>query len=107
MSSRCATLFPLFSGTKHPIAWLVTAATGQLHAVLGHEGLQQLVQRSHDVCITINRGRAARRMRIGDLVWMRHAKSGEVAEHLNEMHLVDGGRITQTIRTYRGEGMVF
>ncbi|MEO7124681.1 MAG: amino acid deaminase/aldolase [Nakamurella sp.] len=53
------------------------------------------------------RGRAARHLQVGDQVWMRHAKSGEVAEHLNEMHLVERGQVTETIRTYRGEGRVF
>lgn len=53
------------------------------------------------------RGRAARRLSVGDHVWMRHAKSGEVAEHLNEMHLVDGGRVVESVPTYRGEGKVF
>jgi D-serine deaminase-like pyridoxal phosphate-dependent protein len=53
------------------------------------------------------RGRAARQLRIGDQVWMRHAKSGEVAEHLNELHLVDGGRVIDTVSTYRGEGKAF
>jgi len=53
------------------------------------------------------RGRAARQLRIGDQVWMRHAKSGEVAEHLGEMLLVDGGRVIEAVPTYRGEGKVF
>jgi D-serine deaminase-like pyridoxal phosphate-dependent protein len=53
------------------------------------------------------RGRAARQLQIGDHIWMRHAKSGEVTEHLREMHLVDDGRVTAVIPTYRGEGKAF
>lgn len=53
------------------------------------------------------RGRAARGLAIGDHVWMRHAKSGEVTEHLREMHLVDGGSVVEVIPTYRGEGKAF
>lgn len=53
------------------------------------------------------RGRAARALRIGDHVWMRHAKSGEVAEHVNEMLVVADGRVIDTVTTYRGEGKAF
>jgi D-serine deaminase-like pyridoxal phosphate-dependent protein len=53
------------------------------------------------------RGRAARQLQIGDHIWMRQAKSGEVTEHLREMHLVDDGRVTAVIPTYRGEGKAF
>jgi D-serine deaminase-like pyridoxal phosphate-dependent protein len=53
------------------------------------------------------RGRAARTLTIGDRVWFRHAKSGEVCEHLTELLVVDGGRIVDRFDTYRGEGKAF
>ncbi len=53
------------------------------------------------------RGRAARRLRIGDQIWLRHAKAGEPAEHLEEFHCVTGDRVTSVAPTYRGEGKVF
>ncbi len=53
------------------------------------------------------RGRAAHMLQVGDQVWLRHAKAGEPAEHLNEFHVVDGDTITQVFRTYRGEGQAF
>ena len=40
-------------------------------------------------------GRGRRRLRIGDRVWFRHAKAGELCEHVDELNLVDeapGGR---------------
>jgi D-serine deaminase-like pyridoxal phosphate-dependent protein len=40
-------------------------------------------------------------------VWFRHAKAGELCEHVNEVHLVEGERIAQTVPTYRGEGQAF
>jgi D-serine deaminase-like pyridoxal phosphate-dependent protein len=40
---------------------------------------------------------------VGDRVWFRHAKAGELCEHVSELHLVDGDRITATVPTYRGE----
>lgn len=41
---------------------------------------------------------------IGDLVWFRHAKSGELAEHTREVHLLSGSRIERSVPTYRGLG---
>jgi D-serine deaminase-like pyridoxal phosphate-dependent protein len=41
---------------------------------------------------------------IGDLVWFRHAKSGELAEHTQHVHLVSGDRVVGTVPTYRGTG---
>jgi D-serine deaminase-like pyridoxal phosphate-dependent protein len=53
------------------------------------------------------RGAAARTLRIGDRVWFRHAKAGELAEHVDELHIVDGGQVIETAATYRGEGKTF
>ncbi|HST85939.1 MAG TPA: amino acid deaminase/aldolase [Kineosporiaceae bacterium] len=53
------------------------------------------------------RGDAARSLRIGDRVWFRHAKAGELAEHVDEFHFVEGDAITEVARTYRGEGKNF
>ncbi|MET0726516.1 MAG: amino acid deaminase/aldolase, partial [Leifsonia sp.] len=52
-------------------------------------------------------GRAARAMRAGDRVWLRHTKSGELSAHVNEFALVDGGAVTGMTPTYRGEGKAF
>ncbi|HET6624913.1 MAG TPA: amino acid deaminase/aldolase [Nocardioidaceae bacterium] len=49
-------------------------------------------------------GPAAGRLRIGDLVWFRHAKSGEFAEHVPAVHLLAGDRIVEAVPTYRGTG---
>ncbi|PVZ14725.1 amino acid deaminase/aldolase [Actinomycetospora cinnamomea] len=43
----------------------------------------------------------------GDRVWMRHAKAGELAEHLTAYHLVEGDRVVATVPTYRGEAKAF
>ena len=40
-------------------------------------------------------------------VWFRHAKSGELAEHTNTVHLLAGDRIVETVPTYRGLGLAF
>jgi D-serine deaminase-like pyridoxal phosphate-dependent protein len=51
-------------------------------------------------------GPAADALRPGDRVWFRHAKAGELCEHVNELQLVDGDTATPT-PTYRGEGHAF
>ena len=45
-------------------------------------------------------------LHIGDLVWFRHAKAGELAEHFNGFLVVKGSSIVETWSTYRGEGLV-
>jgi D-serine deaminase-like pyridoxal phosphate-dependent protein len=53
------------------------------------------------------RGPAASWLRVGDRVWFRHAKAGELAEHVNEFHVVDGDSVVDEVPTYRGEGESF
>jgi D-serine deaminase-like pyridoxal phosphate-dependent protein len=53
------------------------------------------------------RGPAARGLRVGDRVWFRHAKSGELAERVDRYHLVDAARVVAEAPTYRGEGKSF
>jgi D-serine deaminase-like pyridoxal phosphate-dependent protein len=53
------------------------------------------------------KGRAADALAIGDRVWMRHAKAGELAERVNTIHLVRGGELVDEVPTYRGEGHAF
>lgn len=52
-------------------------------------------------------GAAADRLRVGDRVWFRHAKAGELCEHVDELHLIDGDEISGTALTYRGEHQAF
>ncbi|MFV8187675.1 MULTISPECIES: amino acid deaminase/aldolase [unclassified Streptomyces] len=44
---------------------------------------------------------------IGDRVWFRHAKAGELCERFDVLHLVEGETVTATVPTYRGEGHTF
>ncbi|PTH85254.1 alanine racemase [Streptomyces sp. A244] len=44
---------------------------------------------------------------IGDQVWFRHAKAGELCERFDRLHLVEGDAVTATVPTYRGEGHTF
>src|SRR3954470_3713578 len=49
----------------------------------------------------------ARDLRVGDRVWFRHAKAGELCERFDVVHLVSGDAIVETVPTYRGEGQTF
>jgi D-serine deaminase-like pyridoxal phosphate-dependent protein len=52
-------------------------------------------------------GDAARILRVGDFVVMRHTKAGEVCERFDRLYLVSGDRIVDELPTYRGEGKTF
>jgi D-serine deaminase-like pyridoxal phosphate-dependent protein len=52
-------------------------------------------------------GPVADALRPGDRVWFRHAKAGELCEHVNELQLVDGDGTARPVPTYRGEGHAF
>lgn len=52
-------------------------------------------------------GPSADRLRIGDLVWFRHAKSGEVFEHATTVQLLAGNEFVDAVPTYRGRGQAF
>ena len=52
-------------------------------------------------------GRAAASLQVGDRVWFRHAKAGELCERFDRLHLVLGGKIIDEVPTYRGEGRNF
>jgi D-serine deaminase-like pyridoxal phosphate-dependent protein len=52
-------------------------------------------------------GDAAAGLRIGDRVYFRHTKAGELCERFDALHLVQGGAIVDTVPTYRGEGRTF
>ena len=53
------------------------------------------------------RGAAADRVRIGDRVWLRGAKAGELLERFDAVHLVRGNELVETVPSYRGEGRNF
>jgi D-serine deaminase-like pyridoxal phosphate-dependent protein len=52
-------------------------------------------------------GRVADTLQIGDRVWMRHAKAGELCERFERLYLIEGERVVEEVLTYRGEGRCF
>jgi D-serine deaminase-like pyridoxal phosphate-dependent protein len=53
------------------------------------------------------RYRGPERLALGDPIFMRHSKAGELCEHFNTLLLVMAGRVVGEVPTYRGEGQVF
>ena len=89
--------------------WIASGPPGadRLPRIVWPEGLRMLPREAAGEVQTPVEGDAARRLRPGDRVWLRHTKSGELAEHLNAYAVVDGGAVTDTLPTYRGEGKAF
>jgi len=52
-------------------------------------------------------GAAAAGLTVGDRVYLRHAKAGELCERFDALHLVEGEQIVDVVPTYRGEGQTF
>jgi D-serine deaminase-like pyridoxal phosphate-dependent protein len=52
-------------------------------------------------------GGPATQLSIGDRVYLRHAKAGELCERFDVLHLVEGDEIVDVVPTYRGEGKAF
>jgi len=52
-------------------------------------------------------GAAARDLHIGDSVYFRHTKAGELCERFDRLYLLSGTQIVAELPTYRGEGRTF
>jgi D-serine deaminase-like pyridoxal phosphate-dependent protein len=52
-------------------------------------------------------GAAADGLALGDRVYLRHAKAGELCERFASLYLLEGSRIVEEVPTYRGEGQCF
>ncbi|WP_336645026.1 alanine racemase [Microbacterium sp. USHLN186] len=89
--------------------WIASGPPGpdRLPRVVYPAGLRMLPRESAGEVQTPLTGSAARSLSIGDRVWLRHAKSGELSEHVNEFLVVDAGRVVDRHPTYRGEGKAF
>ncbi len=71
------------------------------------QGLTTLPREGAGEVQTPLHGDAARGLKVGDRVWFRHSKSGELAERVDRYHLIDGDRVVGETPTYRGEGKTF
>ena len=89
--------------------WIASGPPGpdRLPQVVWPEGLRMLAREAAGEVQTPLRGAAARDLAVGDRVWLRHTKAGELSEHLDRFALVDGREVVGELPTYRGEGRVF
>lgn len=76
---------------RSPVPWAPAGLQ-----LTGHEGAGEVQ--------TPLTGPGAAALRIGDLVWFRHGKAGEPAEHVQQVHLVSGTGVVDSVPTYRGLG---
>ncbi len=53
------------------------------------------------------RGASTERLRLGERVWFRGAKAGELLERFDGVHVVEQGAVVAVWPTYRGEGRNF
>ncbi len=51
--------------------------------------------------------KGAETLEIGDPIFMRHSKAGELCEHFNTLLLVSRGEVVDEVSTYRGDGKCF
>jgi D-serine deaminase-like pyridoxal phosphate-dependent protein len=82
------------SWSRQPLPWIPKGLR-----LLGAEGAGEVQ--------TPLRGRAAGALEVGDQVWFRHAKAGEMCERFDRLYLVQGERLVGEVPTYRGEGRNF
>ncbi|WP_448853610.1 alanine racemase [Corynebacterium frankenforstense] len=103
---------------RHPARGFVTVAGGgrvasgapgddRLPVVDYPEGLRTIALEGAGEVQTPLRGAGADRLRLGDHVWMRHAKAGEQAEWTDSVLVVSDGLTVAEWPTYRGEQRSF
>jgi D-serine deaminase-like pyridoxal phosphate-dependent protein len=116
-TARPAALFAV-AVTRVPAPGIVTVGGGgwvasgppgadRLPAPTYPAGLRWLAAEGTGEVQTPLRGHGTAGLRIGDRVWFRHAKAGELCEHVDTLHAVSGDEVTGAWPTYRGEGRSF
>lgn len=95
--------------TAHGGGWIASgiADPNRLPTPVYPAGLQLNAQEGAGEVQTPLHGAAADGLTVGDRIWFRHAKAGELCEHVDDVHLIEGERIVRAVPTYRGEGKVF
>ncbi|MFD5650906.1 amino acid deaminase/aldolase [Streptomyces sp. NPDC127039] len=89
--------------------WIASGPVGadRLPTPTWPRGLRLVPQEGAGEVQTPLRGRGVAGLRVGDRVWLRHSKAGELCEHVPELHLVEDGRVVDTVTTYRGDHRTF
>jgi D-serine deaminase-like pyridoxal phosphate-dependent protein len=89
--------------------WIASGAAGadRLPTPAWPSGLRLIPTEGAGEVQTPLRGPGAQALRLGDRVWFRHAKAGELCEHVDQLHVVEGDHIRASFPTYRGERKTF
>jgi D-serine deaminase-like pyridoxal phosphate-dependent protein len=104
--------------TRKPSEWVATAlGGGYLASGAGNpsrlpspwlpEGLRFDEEEGAGEVQTPLLGPPAGELDVGDRVYLRHAKAGELCERFDALYLVEGDAIVDEVPTYRGEGKAF
>ncbi|PXW30260.1 UNVERIFIED_CONTAM: D-serine deaminase-like pyridoxal phosphate-dependent protein [Williamsia faeni] len=95
--------------TCHGGGWIASGPPGadRLPLPTWPPGLSYLSREAAGEVQTPLRGKSAHTMSVGDRVWLRHTKSGELSEHVNTILVVDQGVVVGELPSYRGEGKQF
>lgn len=103
---------------RHPGAGFVTAFGGgyvasgppgwaRVPSPFGRRGVKLVRSEGVGEVQTPLQGNGVRGLKLGDRVWFRYAKAGEMCERFDALHLVRGDQLVETVPTYRGEGKNF
>ena len=89
--------------------WVASGPPGfdRLPQIAWPQGLKMLPREMAGEVQTPLTGKSASALDVGDRVWLRHTKAGELSEHLTEFAIVDGENQVGSLPTYRGQGKVF
>ena len=89
--------------------WIASGPPGpsRVPQIAWPRGLRLLKREGAGEVQTPLAGAGASRLHPGDRVWLRHAKSGELSERVNEFQVVQDGQVAAVLPTYRGEGKAF
>ncbi|HTJ45063.1 MAG TPA: alanine racemase [Kofleriaceae bacterium] len=93
--------------TCHGGGWIASGAVGadRLPVPALPQGLELLGVEGAGEVQTPVRVPAGVSISLGDPIFFRHAKAGELAEHVNEYLLIEGERVIDRAPTYRGMGL--
>lgn len=89
--------------------WVASGPAGKdrLPTPVWPEGLRLSPTEGAGEVQTPVQGPAVADLALGDLVWFRHAKAGELCEHVDRLHAVDANGGVTEWDTYRGRGWAF
>lgn len=95
--------------TLHGGGWIASGQAGvsRLPSPWLPDGLRLLELEGAGEVQTPVTGLAAAGLNVGERVWFRHAKAGELAERTAQLHLIQGDHVVETVPTYRGDGQAF